>query len=62
MAASMIVFWGILIWGALSVMRNSSSSNRGLEANDPEQILRARFAGGDIDVEEFERRRDVLRR
>jgi putative membrane protein len=58
----MIVFWGIII--ALIVIAvkwltdNQRSSNPG--KRDAMEILRERFASGEIDEDEFDRRRKVL--
>lgn len=66
MSASMLAFWGLVIWGVASVVRSSSraaaDSPAGRAPRDPEEILRERFARGEIDENEYERRRDVLRR
>lgn len=60
MSLSMIVFWGMLIVGVVLVVRHSRADAPGRE--DPEDILRARFARGEIDAEEYQRRQDLLRR
>lgn len=57
----MILFWGIVI--ALIVFAVKwMSDNRGTSKNrrDALDILRERFASGEIDEEEFDRRRKVL--
>ena len=61
MSVSMIVFWGLVIWGVVSVVRHTGPAG-GPTTTDPEQILRERFARGEIDVEDYERRRELLRR
>jgi putative membrane protein len=62
MSASMIVFWGLVIWAVLRVVSSTGGNTVGRPANEPEQILRERFARGEIDAEEFEHRRELLRR
>lgn len=66
MFISMLAFWALVIWVVTTVVRNdrrpSPQSPAGPPARDAEQILRERFAQGEIDVEEYERRREVLRR
>lgn len=65
MSASMLVFWGLVIWGVVMVARSANQPARhtlDIPARDPEQILRERFALGDIDETEYEHRRQVLRR
>lgn len=65
MSASMLVFWGLVIWGVVTVARSVNQPARHTSdtpPRDPEQILRERFAQGDIDETEYEHRRQVLRR
>lgn len=63
MSISMILFWGLVIWAVISVVRSTSAGSGGASAPpDAEQILKERFARGEIDAEEYERRREVLRR
>ncbi|MCB0993693.1 MAG: SHOCT domain-containing protein [Acidimicrobiales bacterium] len=65
MSASMLVFWGLVIWGVVTVARSANQPARhtlDTPPRDPEQILRERFAQGDIDETEYEHRRQVLRR
>ncbi len=68
MMLMMVLFWGLLVWGIVASVRHyansragqlpgasaSSSSGAALEA------LRLRYAKGEIDDEEFERRRATL--
>jgi len=63
-AIGMILFWGLVIAGAIMVARwlgslNSGSSNRSVERTALD-ILRERFARGEIDQQEFEEKRRVL--
>ena len=60
MSLSMIVFWGMLIVGVVLVVRHSRAEAPRRE--DPEDNLRQRFARGEIDAEEYQRRQDLLRR
>lgn len=57
----MILFWGIVIALILFAVK-WVSDNRGAGGprRDALEILRERFASGDIDEEEFDRRRKVL--
>ena len=62
---SMLVFWGLVIWGVVTVARSANQPARhtlDTPPRDPEQILRERFAQGEIDETEYEHRRQVLRR
>lgn len=61
MSVSMLVFWGLVIWGVISVTRVAGRGGE-VSRRDPEDILRERFARGEIDSDEFEARREVLRR
>jgi putative membrane protein len=62
MSLGMIVFWGLLIFGFVMLLR----SNSGPAPDDPavrrtpEQILAERFAHGEIDEAEYARRLDTL--
>jgi putative membrane protein len=58
----MVVFWGLVIWAVARVVSTTGSNTSTRAGNDPEQILRQRFARGEIDTEEFEHRRELLRR
>jgi putative membrane protein len=64
MVAMMVVFWGAIAWVIVTLIRHGSSgSPRPAESAPPEplQILDERFARGEIDDEEYLRRRAVLR-
>lgn len=62
---------GMLVWLVIGVVvvwlvvRGLAAFERsrtdGPQSSDPEEILRERFARGDIDTEEYERRRALLR-
>ena len=58
----MWAFWIIvviaLVWGVVRV----TSGSRGVDAQrTPEELLRQRYARGEIDTEEFQRRIEMLR-
>ncbi|MET0726833.1 MAG: SHOCT domain-containing protein [Acidimicrobiales bacterium] len=58
MVLSMLGFWALVAWVAVTVIR----SNRGsVPAADPEDVLAERFARGEIDDDEYRRRLEVLR-
>ena len=62
MVMMMVLFWGFVIAATVLVIRSSRSERPGrggLPAAD--QVLAERFARGDIDEEEFSRRRKLLR-
>lgn len=59
----MILFWGALIWFAVWLVRRTEHGpSRETPRSDPRTILEERFARGEIDEEEFERRTKVLTR
>ena len=60
MSLSMLVFWGLLITGIVLLVRNLGRSPQ-LNRATPEQILAERFARGEIDVDEYQRRLHSLR-
>jgi putative membrane protein len=62
MALTMVVSWGLLAALIVWIVRGASSSTRGAgPANPgPDSVLSDRFSRGEIDEEEFLRRRAVL--
>lgn len=63
MGAGMWLFWIVLIIVIVVLVKAASGSGSGasLERHDsPLEILRTRYARGEIDEEEFERRRKEL--
>lgn len=56
MTASMVLFWGLVAWVAVSVVRKPSDGPRSAE-----DVLADRFARGEIDDDEYRRRHDALR-
>ncbi len=66
MTASMVIFWGLVIWGIVALVRyfnppatQQISSDR--RSTTPESILAKRFARGEIDEQEYVRKQEVLR-
>ena len=65
MTLTMVAFWGLLVVAAVAAWRaGDRGAGRGGRApappNTPEQVLAERFARGEIDEEEYRRRREVL--
>ena len=65
----MILFWGLIIVGAILVIRYFTAGHVGAAGpaggqtphqRDPMEILRERYARGDISTEEFEERKKIL--
>lgn len=65
MSVMMIVFWGgliaLVVWAVRSFAGPTGVERRRQPPSDALGILEQRFARGEIDQEEFERRRAVLR-
>jgi len=62
----MPLFWllilGLLIWFVVSLLKgNRNDGARGTENKSPLDILNERYARGEIDKEEFEERRKILK-
>ncbi|HEU0042656.1 MAG TPA: SHOCT domain-containing protein [Jiangellaceae bacterium] len=58
----MVVFWVGVIWLVVSVFRGlvARPSGEGGRPERPEEILARRYARGQIDEDEYRRRRDIL--
>ena len=66
MGLMMVVFWAAVVAVVIALFRRtgpqSDHPTGGSRQRDAEHILSERFARGEIDEEEFVRRRDALRR
>lgn len=61
MALGMLVFWGLVIVGALWLVRELGGSRQGSRgAPDPLATLDHRLAAGEISPEEYRERRAIL--
>ncbi len=62
MMLSMILFWIAIILGVVWLVRwiADQSAHRGAEETDPLDIIRRRYARGEINREEYERLREDL--
>jgi putative membrane protein len=62
MVAMMVVFWGAIAWVIVTLVRQGDSrSQPGSSGAEPIRILDERFARGEIDEVEYQRRRELLR-
>jgi len=64
MGVGSVLLWVALVLGAVALarhLRGSAGPGGGSGHVDPEQLLAARYARGDIDDEEYHRRLDTLR-
>jgi putative membrane protein len=62
MGLGMVVFWGLVIWGVIALIQGSGARHtdeptRGESAMD---VLKRRYAAGEINKEEFEQKRKDL--
>ncbi|MBT9148660.1 MAG: SHOCT domain-containing protein [Dehalococcoidia bacterium] len=57
----MLLFWGLVIWGVVSLVRggsqSSGSTSGSSQPNSALQILKKRYAAGEISKEEYEEKR-----
>jgi putative membrane protein len=61
MMLGMVLFWGLVILGAIWLVREyGHPSRRAGGPDDPLTILQRRFANGEITAKEYEERRRVL--
>lgn len=64
MSLAMVVFWGLVIFAVVAIFRSTSKDTERSDRvtrPDPMQILDERFARGEIDVDDYHARREVLR-
>ena len=62
MTVSMVLFWGLIIYGVIALVRYLGRQDRSVPARPtPEQVLAERFAHGQIDEQEYRQRLDALR-
>lgn len=55
-----IIFFGLIIWLVIYLVRGTGGSGVVVERETPLEILQARFARGEIDQAEYEKRLAVL--
>ena len=58
MSGGMLLFWGVVAWVVFEIVRDDRAA--GTSPPDPDAILAARFARGEIDEDEYRARLDVL--
>jgi len=56
----MLIFWIIIIVALVMLVKYFMTGNTGSQSEGPLDILKKRYARGEIDKEEFERRRKEL--
>jgi putative membrane protein len=57
----MLLFWGLLIWGAIVLIRSVSQAGGAKREDSALALLRERYARGDLTREQFESTREALR-
>jgi putative membrane protein len=61
MPVSMILFWGLVIWGVVALMRGTSHPNDpasgSSQLNSALEVLKKRYARGEISKAEYEEKR-----
>jgi putative membrane protein len=69
MSLAMLVFWGILAWAVVNIVRHNNAHSNGKSqpppgtgSSDVLRILDERLARGEIETDEYTRRRDLLKR
>lgn len=65
MTVGMVLFWGLVIFGVVALIRSLAPGSQRLRGAGPqrptaEQVLRERFARGEIDEQEYRSRLTVL--
>jgi putative membrane protein len=62
MVAMMVVLWGAIAWVIVALIRQSATrSHLPPMSTEPMRILDERFARGEIDEADYQRRRELLR-
>ena len=57
----MILFWGLIIWAVITVVRSTGrGADRGIAGKSALDILKERYARGEIDKKEFEEKKRDL--
>jgi putative membrane protein len=57
----MLVFWGLVIWAGYLLITTLARTDRPIASREgPREILERRLASGEIDVDEYRRRREAI--
>lgn len=60
MMIGMVALWGLVAWPIVILVR-SPSRPQGRRSDSAEEVLAGRLAAGEIEVDEYQHRLDVLR-
>lgn len=63
MTVSMVLFWALVVYGAIALLRHPARADRPTAATrpTPEQVLADRLARGDIDEDRYHQLLETLR-
>ncbi len=61
MPIAMVVFWGLVIWGVVALIRRDRRDHERSSLDDPMTILKRRYASGEITREEYEEKKAALK-
>lgn len=56
----MILFWGLIIWGIVALVQSTTKPDGDKDKSDALEILKVRYAKGEVSKEEFEEKRRDL--
>jgi putative membrane protein len=61
MGILMVIFWGLIVWGIIALVRHfSRSAQRYDQGNSALEILKRRYAQGEINKDEYEEKKQTL--
>ncbi len=61
MTVAMVAFWAVVVYGVVALFRPGRGGDAPVgRVEPPERILDERFARGEIGVEDYQTRKDVL--
>lgn len=61
MILMMVAFWALVVFGAVWLVRSISGGHHTIHHRDPAEVLEHRLASGEISVEEYRERRDLMK-
>ncbi|WP_246283888.1 SHOCT domain-containing protein [Nocardioides perillae] len=61
-AAAVLVVLGLAVFGVVQLLRRGHAPSAGSGPMSADEVLRRRYAAGELDEDEYERRRSTLER
>jgi putative membrane protein len=61
MAITMVVFWGGIIWFAVTLIRRPNHTSNNVTRKTAQEILDKRLARGEIELDDYRQRLEALR-